>query len=158
MEEFLKIVEKPSSSEIDIESDRLKFFNTKLKIWDYANVSFEEQQKCSFDNRSAILRNYYSKMCNRYPGRGIFFVIFFLRLLLFFVWLSFFYEASFLIFVLDESNLGLLPMNSFKSANLVSMRKSATEDDRNLITKIVAVSFGNYIGPAEVLVRFLPLI
>lgn len=45
MEKFLRIVEKPSPSEISIDSDRLKFCNTKLQIWDYANVSFEEYQK-----------------------------------------------------------------------------------------------------------------
>lgn len=45
MEKFLRIVEKPSPSEINIDSDRLKVCNTKLQIWDYANVSFEEYQK-----------------------------------------------------------------------------------------------------------------
>lgn len=46
-----------------------------------------------------------------------------------------------MIFVLDETDLGLLPKNSFKSANLVSMTNSATGNNRNLTTKIVAASF-----------------
>ena len=32
MENFLRIVDKPSPSEISIDSDRLKFFNTRLQI------------------------------------------------------------------------------------------------------------------------------
>lgn len=62
MEEFLRIIEKPSSSEIKIDSDRLKIFNKKLKIWDYANVFFEEYQKLSLGDQLPILRNYYSEM------------------------------------------------------------------------------------------------
>ena len=31
MEEFLKIVEEPLSTEVAIDADRLKFFNSKLK-------------------------------------------------------------------------------------------------------------------------------
>ena len=62
-----------------------------------------------------------------------------------------FYEAGFLVFVLDKSKLGLLSKNSFKSANRVSMTKSATENNRNLTTKIVATSSENDIASAKVL-------
>lgn len=61
-----------------------------------------------------------------------------------------FYEAGFLIFVLDGSNLGLLLKNSFKISNCVSMTTSATENNWNL-TEIVAASSENDISSIEVL-------
>lgn len=88
-------------------------------------------------------------MCNRCPGRGIFFVIFFCLKLIFCV-VRRFYEAGFLIFALDESNLGLLLKNSFKISNCVSMTKSATENNWNL-TETVDASYENDIGSIEVL-------
>ena len=38
----------------------------------------------------------------------------------------------------------------FKKANLVSMSKATTENDRNISTKIIAASFENEIGSEEV--------
>ena len=38
----------------------------------------------------------------------------------------------------------------FKKANLVSMSKVTTENDRNIGTKIVAATFENENGPEEV--------
>ena len=84
MDKFIRIVEQLSLSQTNIDAERLKFSNTNLKIWEYANVSFEDYQKLSFDNRSAILRNYYSEMCNRYPGSGIFFLFSFVTAPFFF--------------------------------------------------------------------------
>ena len=56
-----------------------------------------------------------------------------------------FYEAGFVIFVLDEPDLGLLLKNSFKISNCVSMTKSATENNWNL-TETVDASSENDIG------------
>ena len=39
MKNLLKIVEEPSSAVIDTDADKLKFFTTKVKIWDYASLS-----------------------------------------------------------------------------------------------------------------------
>ena len=152
MDKLLRIVEQLSLSQTNIDAERLKFSNTNLKIWEYANVSFEDYQKLSFDNRSAILRNYYSEMCNRYPGSGIFFLFYFVTAPFFFclVCCSFCSNFLFLLF-LDSRNLDILHKNTFKSANLVSMTKSAIENDRNLTKKIVAASFENDIGSADVL-------
>ena len=41
-------------------------------------------------------------------------------------------------------------MSVFKKANLVSMSKATTENDRNISTKIVAATFENKIDPEEV--------
>lgn len=52
---------------------------------------------------------------------------------------------------LDLQSLGVSPQNVFKSANLVSLTKSANENDQNLTKKLVAANFENDIGAVEVL-------
>ena len=42
------------------------------------------------------------------------------------------------------------PSSVFNKANLGSMSKATTENDRNVSTKIVAATFENEIGSAEV--------
>ena len=66
MEEFLKIVKEPSSNEVVIDADKLKFFNSQLKVWEYAKISAAEFQKLSFDDRSSILKKYYVDMSAKY--------------------------------------------------------------------------------------------
>ena len=63
MEEFLRIVEQPASTSTEIEMDpeKLKLFTSKLKIWDYAKIS-----ALSFEDKSKILRNYYTEMSTKY--------------------------------------------------------------------------------------------
>lgn len=73
------------------------------------------------------------------------FYIFFCAYFFLFCLVKLFYEASFLIFVLDETNLGPLPKNSFKSANPVSMTNSTTGNNQHLTTKIVAPSFEKFV-------------
>ena len=69
MEDFLKIVEEPShqqQQQVDINAARLKFFNTKVKIWDFVGLSFSDYQKLSVEDRSSILKSYYAEMCKRF--------------------------------------------------------------------------------------------
>ena len=56
MEEFLKIVQEPSSNEVVIDLNKLKFFNSQLKLWEYAKILAAEFQKLSLDNKSSILK------------------------------------------------------------------------------------------------------
>ena len=81
MDEFLRIVEDPSSSslaEAPIHVDRLKFFNSKVKVWEYAKIYASDFQKLSFDDRSYILKNYYLDMSTKYSmGAGKMFRILF---------------------------------------------------------------------------------
>ena len=59
MEELLRIMEQLSSStESTIDAERLKFFKTKVNIWNYAKISAGDFQKLSFDDRASILKNY----------------------------------------------------------------------------------------------------
>ena len=41
MEEFLRVVEEPASTstEVEIDPEKLKFFASTLKMWDYAKIS-----------------------------------------------------------------------------------------------------------------------
>ena len=68
MEEFLRIVEEPlsTSAEVTIDADRLKFFTTKVEIWEYAKIPASDFQKLSFDDRASILKHYYSDMSAKY--------------------------------------------------------------------------------------------
>ena len=53
---ILRIVEEPlsTSAEVTIYVDRLKFFTTKVKIWEYAKIPASDFQKLSFDDRASI--------------------------------------------------------------------------------------------------------
>ena len=81
MEEFLRIVEEPASTSTEVEMDpeKLKFFTSKLKIWDYAKILALEFQKLSFEDKSKILRNYYTEMSTKYlvnSGKICFYLLF----------------------------------------------------------------------------------
>ena len=59
MEEFLRIMEQPSSSaELTIDAERLKVFKMKVNIWDYDKISAGDFQKLSFDDRASISAKY----------------------------------------------------------------------------------------------------
>lgn len=69
MEQYLKIVEEPTlSNEVETDAEKLKFYNSHLKVWDYAEISAVEFQKLSFDNRSTILKKYYVGMTAKYSA------------------------------------------------------------------------------------------
>ena len=38
MDQFLKILELTSSNEVEIGAEKLRFFNSQLKVWDYAKI------------------------------------------------------------------------------------------------------------------------
>ena len=69
MEQLLKIVEEPTpANEVEIDAEKLKFYNSQLKVWDYAKISAVEFQKLSFDDRSNILKKYYVDMTAKYSA------------------------------------------------------------------------------------------
>ena len=48
------------------DDEKLKFFTTKVKTWDYAKISLSGYQRLSVDDRSSVLRNYYEDMSENY--------------------------------------------------------------------------------------------
>ena len=65
----MKIVEEPTpSNEVEIYAEKLKFYKSQLKVWDYAKVSAAEFQKLSFDDRSTILKKCHVDMTTKYSA------------------------------------------------------------------------------------------
>ena len=58
MEELLKALQEPLSNEVVIDSDKFNFFNSQIKVWEYAKILTVEFQKLLFDNRYSILKQY----------------------------------------------------------------------------------------------------
>ena len=55
MEEFLRIVEE--SAEVEMDPEKLEFFTSMLKIWDYAKILALEFQNLSFEDKSKCQLN-----------------------------------------------------------------------------------------------------
>ena len=52
MEKFIQNAQAPTQSdEVEINPEKLKFFNSKLKVWDFAKISASEFQNLPFDSR-----------------------------------------------------------------------------------------------------------
>ena len=68
MEYLLQIVEAPiQSNEVEMDQEKLKFFNSRLKVLNFAKTSSSEFQNVSFDDKSSILKKYYVDILSRYP-------------------------------------------------------------------------------------------
>ena len=93
MDQLIQIIEAPiSSDDIKMDPGKLKFFSSKLKIWDYAKITASEFQNLSYDDKANVLKKYYIDICSRYSsgsGKSLFF---FVCVFLFFV----FFISSFL--------------------------------------------------------------
>ena len=143
IQNLLKIVEKPSSTSqnFDNHPERLNFFNTKLKISGFANISFANYQKPSFNDHSYILRNHYLEMSKKMSS----WLSYTFASLVFMACSFCFFGDNFLIFKfycsLGDQNVSLVPQNSFKTENLVSMTKPLTKNDQTFSTKIVTATF-----------------
>ena len=66
MEEFLNLVEEKSSpqQEASIDSNMFKFFTSKLKIWNYACLNFDDYKKLFVKDCSSLLKSYYVDMAS----------------------------------------------------------------------------------------------
>ena len=79
MEKFILFVEPTAQAdEVEMDPEKLKFFNSKLKVWNFAKISSSEFQSLSFDDKSNLLKKCYVEMLARYTeGKGkIFFCCF----------------------------------------------------------------------------------
>ena len=75
MERFLSMVEEKSQQDVYIDEVKLREFLSKVKIWDYVKISYNEYQNLSIADRSSILKNYYSDMCKNYVSGKLFFFV-----------------------------------------------------------------------------------
>ena len=71
MEEFLRVIEESvsTSAEAEMDSEKLKIFTSKLKIWDYTKISALEFQNRFFEDKSKILRDFYAEMSAKYSSK-----------------------------------------------------------------------------------------
>ena len=67
MEKLLAIIAPTAQAdEVEMDPEKLKFFNSKLKVWDFAKISSSKFQNLLFDDKSSILKRYYVDMLSRY--------------------------------------------------------------------------------------------
>ena len=64
MEKYLNLVKEQPSVEID--EARLRQFLPHIKVWDFAKISQQEYQALPATNRFSILKDYYTKMLEKY--------------------------------------------------------------------------------------------
>ena len=71
-EKLLAIIEPTAQSdEVEIDPEKLKVFNSRIKVWDFGKISSSEFQSLSFDNKSNLLEKYYVEMLAKYTvGKG----------------------------------------------------------------------------------------
>ena len=76
MDRFLSMVEKQSEQEVHIDETKLREFLSKVKVWDYVKISYNDYQKLSVADRSSILKNYYHDMRKKFgSGEHLFFFL-----------------------------------------------------------------------------------
>ena len=63
MEKFLQIVEPTTQpDELKMDPEKSNFFDSKLKVRDFAKISSSEFQNLSFDDKSSLFKKYYAEM------------------------------------------------------------------------------------------------
>ena len=64
IDRFLSIVQE-SSPEIEINKEKLKYFTSKIKIWDYFQITQQHFLSLSEEEKTAILKKYYRELESR---------------------------------------------------------------------------------------------
>ena len=154
MENLLKAVEKASFVDIQINAEKLKFFTTKVKIWDYLNVSLNNNQKLSVEDCSLILSKiiFWNVQQFFFNIKYTFFILLsdlFCSLSMFSflkVWclLSQFFCCRATIFIVSSAS------SMLRNANLISVTKNIADNDKNVSTKILAARFEQNVRGTEV--------
>lgn len=161
MENLLKAVEKASFFDIQINAEKLKFFTTKVKIWDYLNVRLNNNQKLSVEDCSLILSKiiFWNVQQLFFNIKYTFFILLsdlFCSLSMFSflkVWclLSQFFCCRILQFCnFLQSVIVSSPSSMLRNANLISVTKNIADNDKNVSTKILAARFEQNVRGTEV--------
>ena len=76
MDRFRSMVEGQSEQEVHIDEAKLREFLSKVKVWDYVKISYNDYQKLSVADRSSIFKDYYHDMCRKFgSGKHLLFVL-----------------------------------------------------------------------------------
>ena len=72
MERFLSIGEKPNH-DIEINEEKLKYFASQVKIWDYFNITHQKFLSLPSEKKSTLLKKYYAELeCRQLAGNSFF--------------------------------------------------------------------------------------
>lgn len=67
MDQFLRLVENPRPQVID--EERLKFFISKISIWDHFSIQQSSYLAMDVDEKTTLLKKYYSDLDLKYFGK-----------------------------------------------------------------------------------------
>ena len=84
MGHFLSIVED-SSRETEINEEKLKYFTSQIKIWDYYGIPQQKFLSLPTEEKSTMLKKYYNELDGRQSSGKIFKFLLFSAFLLIFV-------------------------------------------------------------------------
>ena len=76
MEKFLKILESSRQEQQLFEEEKVKFFASKIPIWDSFSVSEATYQAYPVDEKSKLFGRYYSGLYEKYYSSGKTFFLF----------------------------------------------------------------------------------
>ena len=66
------MLEDPRSSVLATDEEKLKFFSSKVSIWDHFSISENSYKSFSVEERKSMLNRYYSELHQKYYGPGNF--------------------------------------------------------------------------------------
>ena len=81
MNKFLSMLENPRPETV-VEEENLRYFISKIFIWDYFNISESTYKSYSVDEKSRLFHKYYSELYQKYYESGDFYFLFLFGLLL----------------------------------------------------------------------------
>ena len=78
MERYFNILEAPhQQQEETFDDEKIKFMNLQISIWDIFGVPQTTYLSYPNEEKSRMLKEYYSKLFNKFYGQGKFFICFF---------------------------------------------------------------------------------
>ena len=141
MDCLLRIVEESSAPEIEIDEERLREFLKHVKVWDFVKMSQDEYQSLSAAERFSILKDYYSKMCQKY-GSGKWSILFFFYALILFVheFCLDFFLCSYFFYLVSSPRIdfGIESAASFviKKANVITLTKETGDISNKTVLRV----------------------
>ena len=153
MENILRIAQQDSAVEDQIYEDRLKFFTSKVKIWDYFSISQQRWLSLSLEERTSMFKKFYHNLDAKLQVSVKIYLLFvslfldFLLLLLDVV-VDIAIKEAFDYLCLENAPTAIDSSVSavVKKVNVVSFTKIFLENGKNIETKVVALKFNGEIG------------
>ena len=75
MEKLLNMLEKPQPEAV-IDEDKLRYFISKVSIWDYSGIPEISDKSSSVEEKTSMFNRYYRELYQKYCGSGNQFYLF----------------------------------------------------------------------------------